>query len=91
MIEWIPIKDFITVPDEEVLVCEQIKGKLYIDVVILDGYECYNGNITHVARINRPEVKTLYKKFEERGKGIDAFMLEDLVKIAKEHYDGDDK
>jgi hypothetical protein len=43
--------------------------------------------ITHAAQINYPEPKTLFQKFEGRAKGVEVYMLEDLVRIAQVHYE----
>ena len=44
--------------------------------------------VTHAAKINYPGPKTLFQKFENTARGVDVYLLEELVQMAKEHYEG---
>jgi hypothetical protein len=97
MIEWVPIKEFISGvkdEDEEFLFYDTINSRAVTtstDTIIREGLL---QSFTHAARINKPVEKTLEEKFIDHYESMNGkeytvgSMLKCLSEIAKEHYEG---
>ena len=99
MIEWVELKDFDPKGLDTYLICHKDKdGKQYFGIrygFILDYVDKFNGHVvTHAAKINPPIEKTLEEKFEDYYRTLANSvsnindLVNDLSKIAKEHYEG---
>jgi hypothetical protein len=99
MIEWVPIKDFKCDDERQflILLCgKQFKDDLPQVALCLKNdqkdYRYHQGcRVTHAAKINFPVEKTLEEKLHDHCKATgvhsDRYILDELAKIAKDHYE----
>lgn len=100
MIEWTEIKDWKFEDGQACVICYKMNGKPWFAFINSEkAVSRYNRDgkiVTHITALNLPVEKTIddkfidyYEKLKQRGPFLTSDLVDGLVKIAKQHYEGE--